>query len=106
MSTSAPQTTTAALRLVVWCCVATVLLASLPSLLNIGTLTPFVHPLVRRAAAQEIQWLRTHGFWLVNTTLVSVSSDQSSPCFTWKNAYRNRTRTDTSTLLHHCYEAH
>lgn len=80
------------------------ILTSLPSLVRVSTVLPFIHPQVRQAATKDIDWLRTYGFWLVNTRLISITTDTSGICFTWDHAYRNRTRTERGILYHHCHE--
>lgn len=68
-------------------CGALTVLFSLPSILKIPTVMPFLESEVRAKAPKAIDKLRKEGIWMVNTDLKSITQDEKGTCFHFDHRY-------------------
>jgi len=71
-------------------CALLTILFSLPSILKISTVLPFLDAEVRAKAPIAIQNLRKEGVWLVNTKLISITREEDKTCFHFDHKYTKR----------------
>lgn len=67
---------------------ALTLALSMPSLMRLPRMIPFLQSDVRAAAPQMLKELRAQGLWLVNTDLAGIEDTAEGLCFTWEYRYR------------------
>ena len=60
---------------------------SMPSLMRLPRIIPFLQPEVRAAAPRMLDELRSQGLWLVNTDLMEIENTADGLCFTWEYRY-------------------
>lgn len=63
---------------------------SMPSLLRIPRVLPFLDPEVRAAAPQMLEELRARGLWLVNVDIESVTKEDEKWCIHFVHRYTSR----------------
>jgi|TARA_B100001971_G_C18260020_1_gene585847 hypothetical protein len=75
-------------------CLVLTIAFSIPSILKIPMMMPFLDSAVRAKAPQAIENLRKEGIWMVNTELKSVTKEEDQTCFHFEHTYTldNRTR--------------
>ncbi|MFA7681745.1 MAG: hypothetical protein WCX61_01820 [Candidatus Peribacteraceae bacterium] len=74
-------------------CGALALLVSVPSLILLPHMVPFLQQPVRAAAPLAIRELRKQGLWLVNAELQRIEQTEDGVCFHWKYRYTQRMKT-------------
>ena len=67
---------------------ALTIVISMPSLLRIPRVLPFLRTEVRAAAPAVLQELRSQGLWLVNADLLGIEESNGILCFTFEYQYR------------------
>ncbi len=68
-------------------CLILTTLFSLPSILRIPSVIPFLDADVRAKAPKAIEEIRKEGIWMVNTHLKSVTKDDNGTCFHFDHQY-------------------
>lgn len=63
---------------------------SLPSIVRIPRMLPFLDPAVRAEVPGMLDQLRAEGLWLVNTDLVGIQGKERGICFIWDHRYTSR----------------
>ncbi len=77
-------------RIAVIACVVLTILFSIPFLIAMPSVAPFLSADVRHAAPEAVSQLRERGIWLVNATFDHIERHDDRICFVWKHAYRSR----------------
>ena len=85
-------------------CIILTILLSIPMILKIPGLLPFLQSDVRAAAPQTIEMLRAQGIWVVNAKLVKMEERENEICFDWIHRYRSRVKIDPPELLSTCIQ--
>jgi hypothetical protein len=80
------------------------LFLSLPSLIRLPRVLPFLHADVRAGAPKALETLRSQGIWLVNIDLVSIQREESQICFTWSHRYSSREGKSPPEILTTCID--
>ena len=75
---------------------------SIPSLMRLPRVLPFLYSDVRAAAPKMIEDLRSRGLWIVNVDLEEIRRGQNAVCFYWSHNYTARNRTDDSEPITTC----
>lgn len=89
------------MQIIIVCFFLTILI-SMPMLIRISSVMPFLSGDVRRAAPQAITMLREQGIWLVNATFDHAERKDGDICFVWNNAYQSRWIHEASSLVSTC----
>jgi len=71
-------------------CIILTILFSIPSILKIQMMLPFLDSEIRAKAPKAIEELRKEGIWMVNTKLKSVTRKEDETCFYFDHAYTNK----------------
>jgi len=71
-------------------CLILTTLSSIPSILKIPGMLPFIDSEVRSAAPKAIEELRKEGVWVVNAKVNSIEKKDGKVCFEWEHEYRSR----------------
>ncbi len=78
---------------------------SIPSLLRIPRVLPFLDPEVRAAAPQALEMLRSQGFWLVNIDIHDIEAREGQICFLWEHRYSSRKGRAPAAIITTCTHA-
>ncbi|MBU0459104.1 hypothetical protein KJ652_00130 [Patescibacteria group bacterium] len=76
-------------RSIITCLILTILF-SVPSLIRIPAMLPFIDSEVRAKAPLAIEEMRKNGFWMVNADIESITKEGGRVCYHWKHQYRSR----------------
>lgn len=88
-------------------CIILTIFFSIPSLLLLPNIAPFLSSDVRSAAPKAISMLRREGAWIVNAELDHIEHHEEEICFVWTYRYRSRTTNSPPALRTTCiHEKH
>jgi hypothetical protein len=71
-------------------CIILTIIFSIPSLIKVPMMMPFLDAEVRAKAPQAIEKLRKEGIWVVNAELIKITKEQDKTCFHFSHEYKGK----------------